>query len=83
MLVDVGYDKHFRVDPGNNQLACGHRHSNGIEGLGGAKTHLSTFRGMSKAPFYFDLKGCELRCNDRQQNLYDILLLLLKNNPLF
>ena len=33
-LVDVGYDKHFRVDHGNNEFACGHRQSNGIEGFG-------------------------------------------------
>ena len=33
-LVDVGYDKHFRVDHGNNEFACRHRHSNGIRGFG-------------------------------------------------
>ena len=40
MLVDVDYDKHFRVDPNNNQLACGHRQSNGIEGFGGWLKHI-------------------------------------------
>ena len=30
-LVDVGYDKHFRVNHGNNEFAKGKNHINGIE----------------------------------------------------
>ena len=83
-LVDVGYDKHFRVDHGNNEFACSHRHSNGIEGFWGvAKTRLSKFRGISRATLYLYLKECEFRCNNRHQNLYDILLQCMRNNSLF
>ena len=32
--VDVGYDKHFRIDHGNNEFVRGHNHINGIEGFG-------------------------------------------------
>jgi len=30
-LVDIGFDKHFRVHHGNNEFASGERHINGIE----------------------------------------------------
>ena len=30
-LVDIGFDKHFRVNHGNNEFASGERHINGIE----------------------------------------------------
>ena len=30
-LVDVGYDKHFRVNHGNNEFVKGKKHINGIE----------------------------------------------------
>ena len=64
-LVDVGYDKYFRVDHGNNECACGHRHSNGIEGFWGvAKTPLIKFPGMSKATLYLHLK--EVRISQQQ-----------------
>ena len=83
-LVDGGYDTHFRVDHSNNEFACGHRHSNGIEGFWGvAKTRFSKFRGMSKTTFYVHLKECEFRFNNRHQNVYDILLQLIRDNPLF
>ena len=65
-LVDVVYDKRFRVDHGNNGFACGHRHINGIEGFWGvAKTRLSKFRGTSKTTLYLHLKECEFRFNNR------------------
>ena len=30
-LVDIGFDKHFRVHHGDNEFARGERHINGIE----------------------------------------------------
>lgn len=83
-LVDVGYDKHFRVDHGKNEFARGHNHINGIEGFWGvAKTRLAKFRGMSKQTFYLHLKECEFRYNYRSQNLYLLILKLIRQNPLF
>ena len=59
-LVDVGYDKYFRVDHGNTEFACGHRYGNGIEGFWGvAKTGLSKFCSMRKATLYLHLKELE------------------------
>ena len=34
-LVDIGFDKHLRVNHGDNEFACGERHINGIESFGG------------------------------------------------
>lgn len=83
-LVDVGYDKHFRIDHGNNEFARGHNHINGIEGFWGvAKTRLAKFRGMRKNTFYLHLKECEFRYNYRNQNLYLNILKIVRTKPLF
>ncbi len=83
-LVDVGYGKHLRIDHGRNEFAKGSTHVNGIEGFWGfSKTRLSRFRGMSKSTFYLHLKECEFRFNYRGQDLYKILIKMIKNQPLF
>jgi len=83
-LVDVGYGKHLRVDHGRNEFARGKTHINGIEGFWGfAKSRLTRFRGMSKKTFYLHLKECEFRFNYRDQNLYRMILKIVRENPLF
>jgi len=82
-LVDVGYLKHFRVDHGSNQFASGPNHINGIESFWSfAKRRLQKFNGVSKHTFYWHLKECEYRFNNRNKNLFRLLLKLLENNPL-
>ena len=83
-LVDVGYGKHFRIDHGRNEFAKGSTHVNGIEGFWRfSKTRLSRFRGMRKSTFYLHLKECEFRFNYRDQDLYQLLIKMIKNQPLF
>ena len=83
-LVDLGYKKHFRVSHGTNEFANSKSHINGIESFWGfAKTRLSRFRGMHKGTFLLHLKECEFRFNNRDKNLYKLLLSLLRKNPLF
>ncbi len=86
-LVDLGYKKHFRVDHGNNQFTNGKAHKahiNGIEGFWSfAKSRLSKFRGMSRKTFYLHLKECEFRFNNRNQDIYKLLLKMFRENPLF
>lgn len=83
-LVDVGYGKHLRVDHSSNEFVRGKAHINGIEGFWGyAKSRLTKFRGMSPATFYLHLKECEFRFNFRGQNLYKVLLKIIRKNPLF
>ena len=86
-LVDLGYKKHYRVYHGKNEFAKKEEkiknHINGIENFWGiAKVRLSKFRGMDKKTFYLHLKECEFRFNHRQDNLYLLILKMIKNHPL-
>lgn len=82
-LVDVGYSKHFRVEHGANVFARGTHHINGIESFWSfAKRRLQKFNGISAHTFYLHLKECEWRFNSRSKNLYQELLILLRNHPL-
>lgn len=83
-LVDVGYGKHLRVDHGRNEFARVKAHINGIEGFWGfAKSRLTRFRGVSQATFFLHLKECEFRFNYGDQNMYRVILKIIRENPLF
>ena len=82
-LVDVGFDKHFRVSHSANEFARGSVHVNGIESFWSfAKRRLAQFNGVPRKTFYLHLKETEFRFNHRHQNLYNALLSLLRSNPL-
>jgi len=82
-LVDIGFDKHFRVNHGNNEFAKRKHHANGIESfLSFAKRRLAQFNGIAKHTFDLHLKECEFRFNLRHENLYLALLKLLREQPL-
>ncbi|WP_245608534.1 IS1595 family transposase [Stenoxybacter acetivorans] len=70
-LVDVGFEKHFRVNHGNDEFSDGKgNHVNGIESFWGfAKHRLAKFKGIQ-----IHLKETEFRFNHREQNIYKILL---------
>ncbi len=82
-LVDLGYQKHYRINHNQNEFARGKSHINGIEGFWGfIKTRLSKFKGLPKKQFYLHLKESEYRYNRRDQDLYDTMLRMFRNNPL-
>lgn len=82
-LVDLGYDKHFRVHHGENEFVRGKSHINGIESFWSyAKIRLVKFRGLDKKSFNLHLKECEFRFNQRGEDLYKFLLKIFRNNPL-
>ena len=82
-LVDLGFDKHFRVNHSENEFARGPRHVNGIESFWSfAKRRLLKFNGIAKHTFYLHLKETEFRFNHRQDNLYKTLLSFFRNHPL-
>jgi transposase-like protein len=82
-LVDVGYDKHVRVQHGQNEFARGTQHINGIESFWSfAKRRLAQFNGVRSADFQSFLHESEMRFNLRHQNLYKFLLASLKITPL-
>jgi len=82
-LVDIGYDKHFRVHHGENEFARGNCHINGIESFWSyAKIRLVKFRGLDKEYFNTHLKECEFRFNHRGEDLYKKLLKIFRKEPL-
>ena len=82
-LVDVGYAKHFRVEHRCNEFVVGARHINGIESFWSfAKRRLQKFNGVPAHTFYLHLKECEWRFNNRNTNLYQELLKLLRQYPI-
>ena len=51
-LVDLGYQKHYRVKHSSSEFVRGKAHINGIEGFWGfIKTRLIKFKGLKKANF--------------------------------
>ncbi|TVM31250.1 IS1595 family transposase, partial [Oceanidesulfovibrio marinus] len=82
-LVDLGYQRHYRIRHGKGEFARGTNHINGIESFWSfAKRRLQKFHGVPKATFYLHLKECEFRFNHRYVDLYKILLKLCRENPL-
>ena len=82
-LVDMGYEKHFRVHHGGNEFARDSQHINGIESFWGyAKNRLVKFKGVPKHTFYLHLKETEFRFNHRKEDLYKLLLKMLRDHPL-
>jgi len=83
-LMDLGYKKHYRVRHDDNEYAMDNSPIHGIESFWGyAKTRLARFRGIHKSTFYLHLKECEFRFNNRKNNLYLLLLKIIRDNPLF
>jgi transposase len=82
-LVDLGFDRHLRVNHGDNEFALGPNHINGIESFWSyAKHRLVKFHGMRKSTFHLHLKETEFRFNQRKNNLYKVLLSILRRDPL-
>jgi transposase-like protein len=84
-LVDVWFDKHYRVHHWANEFARWKQHINWIESFWiFAKRRLSKFNGIKKEMFYYHLKESEFRYNCRimKEDVYKkILKILRKFNP--
>jgi transposase-like protein len=83
-LVDLGYKKYYRVNHGSDEFVNRKRYFNGIESFWSyAKRRLEKFHGIADSTFYLHLKECEFRFNYRDKNLYQMLLKMFRENPLF
>lgn len=84
-LVDVGYEKHYRVHHGANEFARGKQHINGIESFWSyAKRRIAKFNGVKRSYFYYFLKESEFRYNCRvlEKDFYkEVLKILRKFTP--
>ena len=75
---DVGYDKQFRVNHGNNEFAYGRCQINGIESFWSfSKRRLAKFNGVT-ANFEQHLKECKWRWNKDVDELQRHLWSLIK-----
>jgi transposase-like protein len=82
-LVDIGYEKHYRVKHGDDEFANDKSHINGIESFWSySKRRLQKFHGVPQNTFYLQLKECEFRFNHRNENIYAILLKMFRKYPL-
>ncbi|MCG8427761.1 MAG: IS1595 family transposase [Chromatiales bacterium] len=82
-LVDLGYEKHFRVHHGVNEFVRDKKHINGIESFWAfAKHRLARFKGLPKHTFYLHLKETEFRFNHRNDDIYKLLLKMLRKHPI-
>ena len=76
-LVDVGYDKHFRINKSQHFASHG-VHINGIEAFWSfTKRRLAKFKGVKKN-FDLHLKECEWRYNKPLDQLIEELQTLIK-----
>ncbi|HLI63847.1 MAG TPA: IS1595 family transposase [Terriglobales bacterium] len=82
-LVDMGYQKHLRVNHEAHPFAVRKNHVNGIESFWSfAKRRLAKFNGIPAHTFFLHLKETEFRFNHRRANLYRVLLDQLRKEPL-
>jgi len=82
--VDLRYKKHYRVHYSNDEFARGENHSNGIESFWSfAKQRLMKFHGIPQSTFYLHLKEYKFRFNNRNTNIYRLLLKNFRNKSLF
>ena len=80
-LVDLGYEKHYRIHHWNNEFARWKQHINWIESFWSfTKRRLAKFNGIKAEKFPLYIKECEFRFNCRRQNknIYNELKKLLK-----
>jgi transposase-like protein len=83
-LVDLGYEKHLRVDHSKDEFSKGSgNHINGIESFRGyAKHRLTKFKGIPRHLFHFHLLETEFRFNHRNQDLYKLFFSWFRDCPL-
>jgi transposase-like protein len=84
-LVDFGHKKHYRLRRGGgHELATRNCHINVVASFWSfTKRRLMKFHGIGASTFYLHLKECEFRFNYRDHNIYQILLKMFRENPLF
>ena len=84
-LNKEGFKHHFTVNHGENEFAKPPMiHTNGIENFWGGlcKVRFSMFRGINKSTFYLHLKECEFRYNNKEKDIYKLLIYNFRIFPL-
>ena len=80
--LDINGFHHHRINH-SQKFAEQHNHINGIENFWAfAKTRLVRFLGLHNHTFSFHLEECGFRFNHRHEDIYKLLLKMLRENPL-
>lgn len=84
LMIDMETGKHRYIGGDKEHRESSKRKLNRIKSFwGNVKSRLSKFKGIHASTFRFHLKECEFRYNNRNEDLYQLLLKILRNNPLF
>lgn len=84
LLIDLEQEKHHYIGEKDPDPQQHRRKINRLESYWGrAKSRLAKFKGMHSSTFQYHMKECEFRYNHRNDDLYKLLLKILRNDPLF
>lgn len=83
LIINLKDEKHVFIGDKNDSIQYRTK-INRIESFwGSAKTRLAKFKGMHSSTFRYHMKECEFRFNNRDKDLYQLLLKILRKDPLF
>lgn len=84
LMIDVNTGKHQFLSQNEGKSESSRKVLNRIESFwGNAKSRMSKFKGIHSSTYKYHLKECEFRYNYRHEDLYQLLLKILRNDPLF
>ncbi|WP_145710562.1 IS1595 family transposase [Chitinophaga japonensis] len=82
-LVDLGHYRLYRLEHSIASEGANGACTEDIDAFWGLTKHrLAKFKGLNRNTVYLHLKECEFRYNHRNEELYEVLLNLLKTHPL-
>jgi transposase len=79
-LADLGQYRLYNIEQENNNGVTATEDVDAFWGL--TKHRLAKFKGLNRNTVYLHLKECEFRFNNRNEDIYESLLELLKTLPL-
>lgn len=83
-LINLADGKHYYLGRKNSDPKKHRAKINRIEGFwGSTKSRLAKFKGMHSSTFRYHVKECEFRYNNRDKDIYQLLLKILRKDPLF
>ena len=84
MLINIEHHHHMFIGTKSRDQAKHRRKINRIESFwGSAKSRLAKFKGIHSSTYNLHVKECLFRYNHRNEDLYLLLLKILRNDPLF
>lgn len=83
-LINLADGNHYYLGKKNSDPKKHRAKINRIESFwGSAKSRLAKFKGMHSSTFRYHVKECEFRYNNRDKDLYQLLLKIVRKDPLF